>query len=350
MLLHEWKAEEAVDRTDSDRFVKGLLVARDTTPIALVRTRHEERMGERGAVLLIHGYGQNRRAWHLPLRSPANALARMGYDVFMMDLRGHGRSRDFGAPQATSVEQHVLEDVPTAVREVEASRGRQGVYLVGHSLGGLLAYAAAPCLGSRVRGVVSLGSPYYFGAGQQALSRIGDWLLWIDGWIGLGHGGMRLHAVTEVSRMARHLLDRRWMPLPFRGLVPGSIEKDVLEQHLGRAMDFASIEVIRSMFRGGVRQRRTRTIGGLEAFASAFESMNVPLLVVAGRHDDLAPPRSVRPAFERSTSHDKSYRVLNHGHLDLLVGREAPRTTWALLEAWLGKRTRSEQGPLLSSA
>jgi len=339
MLLHEWKTEEAVDRDDRDTFVKSLLLARGTVPIAVTRTRHAQRLGERGAVLLIHGYGQNRYAWHLPLRSPANALARMGYDVFIMDLRGHGRSRDFGAPQAVTVEQHVLEDVPIAVREVEDARGERGLFLIGHSLGGLLAYAASPGLGSRVQGVVSLGSPYYFGAGQNALSRIGDWLLWIDGWVGLGRGGMRLHAVSEAARMARHLLDRRWMPLPFRGFVPGSIENDVLEQHLGRAMDFASFEVMRTLFRDGVRQRRAHTIGGLDAFASAFESMDVPLLVVAGRHDDLAPPSSVRPGYERSKSRDKTYRILSHGHLDLLVGRDAPRTTWPLLETWLGKRT-----------
>lgn len=339
MLLHEWKAEESVDRKDRDTFIKSLLLARGAVPIAVMRTRHAERLGDRGAVLLIHGYGQNRHAWHLPLRSPANALARMGYDVFVMDLRGHGRSRDFGAEHAVTVDQHVLEDVPIAVGEVESARGRRGLFLVGHSLGGLLAYAAAPGLGKRVQGVVSLGSPYYFGAGQEALSRIGDWMLWLDGWVGLGRGGMRLRAVAEASRMARHLVDRRWLPLPFRGLVPGSIENDVLEQHFGRAMDYASFEVIRTLFRGGVRQRRARTTGGLDVFASAFEAMDVPLLVVAGRHDDLAPPRSVRPGYERSKSTDKTYRILAHGHLDLLVGRDAPRTTWPLLEAWLGKRS-----------
>ena len=106
-------------------------------------------------------------------------------------------------------------------------------------------------------------------------------------------------------------------------------------------MDFASFEVIRALFQGGVRQRRVRTIGGLDAFAASFESMDVPLLVVAGRHDDLAPPRSVRPGYERSLSKDKTYRILSHGHLDLLVGRDAPQTTWPLLETWLGKRSEA---------
>ena len=338
MILHEWLSEESVDRDDKDWFVKSLLVVKGNVPIAMTRTRLRDGQGTRGALLLVHGYGQNRRAWHLGLRSPANYLARAGFDVFAMDLRGHGRSRDFGAGRAESVEDHVLEDLPLAADEIERVRSERGVFLVGHSLGGLLAYAAAPGLGASVRGVVSLGSPYYFAAGQPELTKLGDWLLWLDGWIGLGHGGIRLQAMTEAARLSRVLLDRRWVPLPFRGFVPGSIERDVLAQHLSRAMDFANFDVMRVLFRDGVRQRRAGTIGGLERFSPAFERMDVSLLVVAGRYDDLAPPAGVRPGYERSGSMDKTYRVINHGHLDMLIGRDAPQTTWPLLESWLGRR------------
>ena len=40
--------------------------------------------------------------------------------------------------------------------------------------------------------------------------------------------------------------------------------------------------------------------------------MDVPLLVVAGANDDLAPPASVRPAYARS-SRDKTYRAVPLG-------------------------------------
>jgi polyhydroxyalkanoate synthase len=101
-----------------------------------------------------------------------------------------------------------------------------------------------------------------------------------------------------------------------------------------------TLGVILTLFRSGVRQRVRGNIGGLEDYAQAFERLAAPLLVVAGRYDDLAPPESVRPAYVRSSSPDKTYRVLGHGHLDMLVGRFAPQTTWPLLEGWLAKRAR----------
>ena len=64
----------------------------------------------------------------------------------------------------------------------------------------------------------------------------------------------------------------------------------------------------------------------------------LPLLVLAGANDDLAPPASVRPGFTRSRARDKTYRVLPLGHIDLLVGRDAPLMTWSLVSRWIAKR------------
>src|ERR1700740_2557021 len=94
--------------------------------------------GTRAPVLLVHGFGQNRYAWHLPSRSFANYLASAGYDVFNLDLRGHGRSRQLGAQPCTSAEDYVREDLPSAVDEVRALSGGRSVFLVGHSLGGIV--------------------------------------------------------------------------------------------------------------------------------------------------------------------------------------------------------------------
>ena len=55
-------------------------------------------------------------------------------------------------------------------------------------------------------------------------------------------------------------------------------------------------------------------------------------------NDDLAPPASVRPGFERSGSRDKTYQALPLGHIDLLVGSDAPLMTWPLVMKWLAKR------------
>ena len=49
----------------------------------------------------------------------------------------------------------------------------------------------------------------------------------------------------------------------------------------------------------------------------------------------------MKPAWSLSASSDRSYRELPFGHVDMLIGREAPKLTWPLLETWLMKRTRS---------
>ena len=87
----------------------------------------------RGPVLLVHGYGQNRYAWHLPSRSFSNYLARAGFDVFNLDLRGHGRSRHLGAHRPTHVADYVIEDIPAAVEEVQRISGGRPVFYLGHS-------------------------------------------------------------------------------------------------------------------------------------------------------------------------------------------------------------------------
>lgn len=77
------------------------------------------------AVLLLHGFGQTRRAWH----DTANALARAGYRAVAPDARGHGESghaRDGD---------YRLDDFVDDARRFCRRLGRPA--LVGASMGGL---------------------------------------------------------------------------------------------------------------------------------------------------------------------------------------------------------------------
>lgn len=87
----------------------------------------------------------------------------------------------------------------------------------------------------------------------------------------------------------------------------------------------------------------------LYGYAAAFEALDVPLLVIAGDRDGLAPREAVRPAYERSGSSDKTFRAFARGHIDLLVGREAPLTIWPLVLSWLNTRVRAHLSESLSS-
>ena len=352
MILHQTTIDQTVDRDERDRFVKELVVVRYRdragveVPLAMVRKRHAPGHGSPGGtvapVLLVHGYGQNRYAWHLPARSFSNYLARAGFDVFNLDLRGHGRSRHLGAKRPTHVADYVREDVPAAIEEVARISGGRRVYYVGHSMGGLIGYAVAAHLSGAMAGITTLGSPYHFARGSWALTIAGDALLAIDRRVPISGLAPPLKALGETMRLMRAFIESPIFPLPIRGFDVGSMEPMVLGQHMSLAMDSGSVAVLRSLFLGAVEQRRSgHRLGGLTGYAGAFEHVDIPLLIIAGTKDDLAPPASVHPAYEFSSSSDKTYRAFPRGHIDLLVGRDAPLTIWPLIEAWMKKRTRA---------
>jgi len=144
-----------------------------------------------------------------------------------------------------------------------------------------------------------------------------------------------LAPVGLAMRAIRRLADTPLYPLPLRGYHVGSCEPHVLEEYLRLAFDRAVVSEMMDMFDWAAQRR----FGGRQSdYAARFEAMDLPLLVVAGSNDDLAPPASVRPAFTRSGSTDKTYRIVPLGHIDLIVGRDAPLMTWSVVGDWLTKR------------
>ncbi|MBX3128885.1 MAG: alpha/beta fold hydrolase [Polyangiaceae bacterium] len=355
MILHSRVVEQPVDVTDRGVFVKELVLARGAAPIALVRKRAAHgvpgRLGAdvvpeslalptRAPVLLIHGYGQNRYAFHLPSRSFVNHLARAGFDVFNVDLRGRGRSAHLGARRPAAVEDFIREDVPAALDVIESLSGRRPVFLIGHSLGGIVSYCVSVEEPARVAGVVTLGSPYHFTRGSPWLTVLGAAFRTLDARVSLPNLPVPTRAYGRFVRTAQRLVESRLYPVPLRGFRPGSVETEVLREHMAMAMDTGSISTMRGMFDWARQARQDQDDQpGMFGYGRRFEARDLPLLVIAGRYDDLAPPDSVKPAYDRSRSTDRTYRELPFGHVDLLIGREAPQLTWPIVEQWLKQRS-----------
>jgi len=225
---------------------------------------------------------------------------------------------------------------------VQRISGRRPVYYVGHSMGGLLGYAAASSLTGALAGIVTLGSPYHFARGSWALMLLGTAVLALDRRVSIDHHAPALKPLGEAVRLLRSFVESPIFPLPIRGFAARSMEPMVLGQHMSLAMDSGSAVVLKNLFISGVESRRSgHRLGGLSGYAGAFEGVDLPLLIIAGTKDDLAPPASVRPAYEHSRSRDKTYRTFPRGHIDLLIGRDAPLTVWPSLEAWLRQRLRA---------
>jgi len=340
MILYSRNLEQVIDRHERATFVKEVVITRGAVPLGMVRKRSvAHTSGTRAPVLLVHGFGQNRYAWHLPSRSLANYLAHQGYDVFNVDLRGHGRSRKLGGPSVSSIDDYILHDLPAAVEEVRHLSGGRRPFLIGHSLGGLVSYAAAPSLAGSVSGVASIGSPYHMARGSIPLRALALFFEAIRrSGVPLGGVPIALGPVGGLLKRLRPVAESRLAPLPFRGWQAGALEPHVLNEHFSLAFDRAVIGEMQHMFGWAFSKR----FGGHESdYEARFEAMDLPLLVIAGEKDDLAPPIGVRPAYERSRSSDKTYRTVPFGHIDLLVGRDAPAHVWPLLRDWLHERTEA---------
>jgi len=351
MILNSTQVEQAIDGDRYGTFIKEIVLARPEgpngqrfdVPLAILRKRSVAVAEPKASLLLIHGYGQNRYAWHLPARSFGNYLADEGFDVFMIDLRGHGRSRHLGARPPKDLNDYVREDAPAAIREVQQISQRGPIYLIGHSLGGLISYAVTPAMREAVAGIVTLGSPYHFTRGSRFLKLFGTAMMALEKQLPWAADvALPLQNVGEVMSLARGFVESSIFPLPVRGYAPKSMERRVLSQHMALAMDRGSIAVMHNMFLRAAEGHATgHRLGTMYGYAAAFEKLrDIPLLIIAGSEDDLAPPDSVRPAYELSCSSDKTYRVFPRGHIDIIIGRDAPLTIWPLILAWLNTRVR----------
>ncbi len=339
VILRTETVEQTIDGKEKRTFVKEVLMTPGPAPLGMVRKRLPPPVRSRGTVLLIHGYAQNRYTWHSSRRSFVNYLADDGWDVFNVDLRGHGRSRRFGAPFPRTLDDYIQEDLPAFVREAMELSGHDRVFLVGHSMGGLISYfAGATALRSLVRGVVSIGSPYVFGQGSALLYGLRE-LTAAMRWTGMldANPALPLRVVGRHLSRRQKIWNAKLVPLPIRAWAPDTVEPDVLAEYLARTFDRSTLAVALDIFRAG-RARGFKSADGMIDYSTAFEILDRPLLVVAGTEDGLAPPASVRPAYERSRSTDKTYRAFPFGHIDLVVGKEATRTVWPLIRNWLARR------------
>jgi predicted alpha/beta hydrolase len=140
-------------------------------------------------VVLCHGLGATR--YNLDLNaelSVARFLAGHGFDCFVLELRGcrglfaaDGRRVRGRRARAYDFDDHLNQDVPAVIEHVCRVTGSAQVLWLGHSMGGMLAYAT---LGgpraNRLAGLVAIGSPASFRPHRRRLRvvmRVALWLL-----------------------------------------------------------------------------------------------------------------------------------------------------------------------------
>ncbi|MFI5395499.1 MAG: alpha/beta fold hydrolase [Candidatus Binatia bacterium] len=291
-------------------------------------------------VILCPGYACNRHFIDSDDRySLARFLARRGFDSWVLELRGRGYSEHvFGVGRrGWTFDDLVRFDAPAAVAHVRGRSGGRRPVWIGHSMGGMIMYAALgqePTLGEAVAGLVTLASPVAF---QPVVSRaarlLGEMLLSVPLPMHLPQAGVlvALWSIASRSPQAARI-----------GMNPANIDHRAFGRALRRFMCNVSRGKLRQFTRWSLSGTFCSYDGGID-YRANLSRITTPALLIAGAADRLASPETVGFAYDRINSACKRYREFggrqgdsaDYGHVDLMFGRHAPEEVFPTIGAWI---------------
>lgn len=141
----------------------------DGVSLALYRYVPPGGGASRPPVLLVPDLTLGREAFDVRGSGLARWLQARGREVFIVELRGHGRS---GIPKSWRLEHIVTQDLPAVLTAIEAVRPGP-VDLIAHGYAGTLALVSTTReLRGRIRKVVALSTPVEPGGPSPALGKI----------------------------------------------------------------------------------------------------------------------------------------------------------------------------------
>jgi pimeloyl-ACP methyl ester carboxylesterase len=128
------------------------------------------------------------------------------------------------------------------------------------------------------------------------------------------------------------------------GWHPGNADADLLRALMLTAVD----DVPASLLREFARWYDTKAMSdrySIFDFTEHLERIVTPILIIAGSHDGLTPPRDLENVFKRVGSRDRVFRIVGkeHGfahdysHADLILGLHAPTDVYPIVLEWLDK-------------
>jgi acylglycerol lipase len=250
--------------------------------------------GPRAVLLLQHGFGEYAQRYVEHYSALIPNLLNIGVSVYAFDLEGHGRSP--GRRALTDVERAVADHL-AARRKLDALP--LPLFLLGHSLGGVVTATSVTRDPRNLRGVV-LSSP----------------------------------ALLVTANMLTRLLARAAAAvapaLPVRRLAPAGISR-IAEQ----------VELVKTdslMYRGGMPARLAASV----LFTSRgnwnlYPRWEAPTLVIHGTADTFTEPEGSRRFVATIASQDKTLHLVEGGYHELLNDVEGGETLRVLL-AWLARR------------
>lgn len=268
---------------------------------------------------------------------------------FVRHLRDRGFRTyvlDFGVPDANdetlTLDHYVFTFMPAAIDAVRRHANTDRVSIVGYCMGGIfgLLYTAAYQEQAHTANLVTIGAPINFEKmgiiswaarfGQGFVDKLMDRLGNVPS-IGAELGFKVMsgpRAITKWVDLANNLYDEEYV----RGF-------DAVNTWVNDLLPYPR-EAFKQMVKDVVGQnkllRRELELGGRRIDLGAID---VPLLALAGRADNIATLGSTRAVLATVGSEDKTFVEVPGGHVGVVAGSSAPRDVWQRTSDWLGPRS-----------
>ena len=344
----------------------------DDITLGLRRYRPERLSEAKDPVILCHGFSYNMLFWDLAEEvSLPRYLAAAGYDVWALSLRGAAPSSQ---PLSSamrklahfhldtemlrtikdrlkdvrmldwSVDDHIEQDVPAAIRFVLGETGRQRVHWVGHSMGGMIMLAYLGHNPGRkteqLNSFVGIGSPMVI---FQPLSEPFEFLLEQQTTLAVGSLILGSSAPATLGAIFGNLDTPRDKLFYNATNIHGAILRSLFqraEEEMGPSQFKQLMEMVRT--------ERFRSLDKGVDYTGQLGQVKTPTLLVAGTVDNMATPGAVRYAWRNLGSEDKEFelfgRVNSHhndyGHNDLVIGEHVLKEVYPAILEWLEKHDK----------
>jgi poly(3-hydroxyalkanoate) synthetase len=318
-------------------------VTEEKFELALERFHLGKKVRHNVPVILCHGLVVNNYFMNLSEDSSlAKYLAREGFDVWNLSLRGIGRSLNplRGGPKSWTVDDIIENDISAVVHYVRRESGRSRVVWVGFELGGLLMYGYLERKGSSgIAGLVSIGAPVTFTDSHQEPMKK---LLKLDEHPTLKKIFLYLNT-PSIGRLLIPLVPK--IEKIFYN--PDNMEEEIKARLLGTALAEINPGILDHLLLM-IEQGEFISANGDFNYHKNLSKIRIPILLIGGKKDAMSPPAAVRIIYRGVGSKDRTLKIFGngskestaYGHFDLILGKKAREEVFPVIGRWLKKRDR----------
>jgi pimeloyl-ACP methyl ester carboxylesterase len=286
-------------------------------------------------VILCHGLGANRTIFDLgEKKSFARWLRDRGFDVWVVELRGHGLSKGWGWRTGRSlswtVDDYLLRDIPALLAHVCDKTGAPQVDWVGHSQGGVLAYCMLQTPArDRIRTAVIVGSSLIYHAKGSGFDAWKKYLGWARRLPGLPMGPLLTMIAPVASRFDN--------PFDEFNVWPDNVDGHLNRRLLALGFDWLSVPVLLQL-ESAIEECGFCSMDRSVKYLEGVSQITQPVFVIGGDRDRQCPVEAKQATAEKlpaGTSRVKIFK--DYGHCDLFMGKRVEDEVFPEILGWLEK-------------